>query len=216
MLFSGLILLVIGLAGCSLADAVTPTQAEVISPSQTPFIVKETVVVVITSTSAPATATPASVSATPKPDLPTATAKPSPTSLALLNIPIEGGDPQKMFYVTLVFPDYRPAATKSLWFRVYAHKPFTSKVDGEGIASVDFNIEDSNGDEVYSRQEKTAGYCAFGGGEPDCIIWDLAANQYKWPNGTKILSDTFTMRITVTANDNSIMNGKTEFNVKVP
>ena len=109
-----------------------------------------------------------------------------------------------------------PAATTSLVFRVYAHKPSSSTVDGEGIDSVDFYFLTSLGDEVYSRQEKQAGYCAFQGGEPDCNIWVFAEHNNEWPNGNKIVSDTYTLSIVVTAKDQSQMNGKTKFRIQLP
>lgn len=191
-------------------------------PSTTPQVVKETVLVVITAT-APATAPPVIPTPAVQPAK-TATAtpttrvvvRPSPTSLALLNIAIEGGDPNNMFAANLVFPDFKPAATTELWFRVFAHKPVSSKVDGEGIASVDFLILDSKGERVHYRQERQAGYCAFGGGEPDCTVLNFAASHYTWPDGKKIVSGVYTLQITATSKDDVAMFGKANFRIQVP
>jgi hypothetical protein len=170
-----------------------------------------------TSTPAATLTTPSSAS-TPIPNAPTATAvlQPSPTPLELLNVPIEGGDPSQKFYAVLVYPHYLPAATTSLWFRVYTHKPMQSKVDGEGIASVDFIFLDSEGSQVYEHQETTAGYCAFGGGEPDCVIWNFASSQDQWPDGTQITSGRYTLKVNITSKDNTDMFGETTFDILLP
>lgn len=141
---------------------------------------------------------------------------PSPTPLELLNVPIDGGDPSQKFYAVLVYPHYLPAATTSLWFRVYANKPLKSKVDGEGIATVDFVFLDSDGNQVYEHLEKTVGYCAFGGGEPDCVIWDFTSHINTWPNGAKMQSGTYTLKVNVLAKDDSNMFGETTFDILLP
>ena len=154
------------------------------------------------------TPSPIPVENTPQP-------KPSPTALALRTIPIEGGDPGNKFYAELVFPNEQVFISQ-LWFRVYAHKPVESKVDGEGIESVDFTIRNSKGVVVHIRKEKQAGYCAFGGGEPDCVIWDFAEHQYIWPDGDKIVSGTYTLNVLATSNDQVFMFSETQFTIQVP
>ncbi len=220
------VFLLTGLAACAIAPQ-----------DQPPFtqVVKETVLVIVTSTPAPETPTP---TGTPQltgadpiasPSLivtksPTSTPTPRPvpslTPLALLNVPIEGGDPNHKFYVMLVYPIYEPAATKSLWFRVYAHEPISSKVDGKNIANVTFSIQDSSGVEVYFREEKTAGYCAFGGGEPNCNAYDFASHNYTWdgPNGVKfkMKSGKFKIHIIATDVNQNVMFGDSTFSIQVP
>lgn len=210
-IFSALILIL--LAACSPA---LETQAP------TPQVIKETVLVVVTLTPAQDTATPQPTGAIPTgtPEAAatataTATRRPSPTPLLLLNVPIEGGDPNHAFFVQLVYPDYQPATT-SLWFRVYAHEPVSSKVDGQNIDSVEFTITDSNNVQVHYRKEKVAGYCAFGGGEPDCVVWDFASHNYTWPDGKKIKSGTFNLHINATDKDQFDMFGDIKFRIQVP
>jgi len=209
------------LAACSPA---VETQAPTVQ------VVKETVLVVVTPTPASDTAAPttnpqptgANLSGTPTP-ITTLTASatlrptlhPSPTPLLLLNVPIEGGDPNHAFYVLLVYPKDQPA-TNSLWFRVYAHEPVSSKVDGQNIDSVEFTITDSNNVQVHYRKEKTAGYCAFGGGEPNCVVLDFAKNNYTWPDGKKIKSGVFDLHINATDKDQFVMFGDIKFRIQVP
>lgn len=70
----------------------------------------------------------------------------------------------------------------ALVFRVSANDPTMGDRDGEGIAGVDMIILDSEGDEVYRKREDNAGYCAFGGGAPNCGVYNFASNGYRWPD----------------------------------
>jgi hypothetical protein len=205
------------LAACSLPSAPLGEPTATLSPpSATPLVVKETVLVVV-SPSPQATGTPvptaASATATPTKKV---VVPPTPTPLTLLNIPIEGGDSNNMFFARLVFPDFGPAAKTFLWFRVYAHKPVSSKIDGENIESVTFTILNSKDQTVHYREEKQAGYCAFGGGEPDCVVWNFAENHYTWPDGGKMVSGTYTIKILAVSKDNVDMFGEAKFTIQVP
>jgi hypothetical protein len=205
------LLLIFLMAAASIA-ACTPVATQV---------VQQTVVVVVTATPPPDSPTlePAQATETTAPQAtpqPTPPPKPSPTSLALVNIPIEGGDANNMFFARLIFPDYKPAAATSLVFQVVAYDPPEANNDGEGIDSVDFRIEDQDGNEVHHRIERTAHYCAFGGGEPDCTVWNFAQNNYKWPDGAKIESGTFTIFINVFSKDGVDMFGQADFRIQLP
>lgn len=221
--FGWLLILGLSLVACSAPPQVIPP---------TPVIVQQTVVVVITATPPPdsptltleptaaavptATDQPTVISVPPS-STPAPVIKPSPTALQLLNIPIEGGDSNHMFFARLVFPDYKPAATTSLVFQVYAHSPMNAAKDGEGITSVEFTIFDPDGNQVYDRIEKTAGYCAFGGGEPTCTVFDFAQNKYQWPNGgAKIVSGLYTIKVQAVSKDNVDMFGQTYIRIQVP
>ncbi len=220
--------LLVVLAACSILPG---------SQAPTSQVVKETVLVIVTSTPAPGTATPAAspqttgsgfaATGTPEPvstasltPTPRPTLRPSPTPLLLMNVPIEGGDPNHKFYVLLVYPIYQPAATSSLWFRVYAHEPSSSQVDGKNIDNVTFTIRDSNGSQVYFREEKVAGYCAFGGGEPDCTVYDFASHNFFWvsQDGTKVKMKTgkFDIHIIATDVNGNEMFGDGTFSIRVP
>ncbi len=54
--------------------------------------------------------------------------------------------------------------------------------DGDGIKRVTFTISDGSG-VVYQHAEGTAGYCIFGGGEPNCNPWTQANGQFYWGEG---------------------------------
>jgi hypothetical protein len=215
-LFLSVVLFTVGLTACNLNAPVPPNQEPGLSEGlqtspPTTLSLTETPTresANLQTPTSPSSPTLAQATSTPLPE-------PSPTPLALRNIPIEGGDPDNKFFAELVFPNEQ-VFTSRLWFRVYAHKPLESKVDGEGIEQVDFTIQNSAGEVVHSRTEKMAGYCAFGGGEPDCVIWDFREHQYQWPDGGKILSGTYTLNVQVQSTDSAFMFGDATFTIQVP
>ena len=73
---------------------------------------------------------------------------------------------------------------------------------GLGTVSLAFdNIainDDQSGELVQERTERTAGYCSFGGGEPDCDIWVFAEHDNQWPNGQAVADGTYTVNISIT------------------
>lgn len=73
----------------------------------------------------------------------------------------------------------------ALVFQVEAYDPDRGTSDGAGIDSVDLQIF-RNGQKVYERTERNAGYCAFSGGEPDCRIWVFADRKNQWPDDRPI------------------------------
>lgn len=94
-----------------------------------------------------------------------------------------------------------------LVFRVSANDPTMGGRDGDGIAGVDMIILDPEGDEVYRKRETDAGYCAFGGGTPNCTVYNFARNGYRWPdrNGERgepiRRGEQYTLRAAVDAED---------------
>ena len=65
------------------------------------------------------------------------------------------------------------------------HDQSDANVNGRGISKVSFEVfSDATGQSVYKHDEGTAGYCIFGGGEPDCRPWPQNANgRYTWGEG---------------------------------
>ena len=91
--------------------------------------------------------------------------------------------------------------TEALVFRVEAYDPAVGDWDGAGIRNVEMQIVGPDGAPVYARVENNAGYCAFSGGEPDCMIWDFAENGYYWPGGRLIRSGAHLLRARINAQD---------------
>ena len=72
------------------------------------------------------------------------------------------------------------------------------QTDGAGIESVTFTIRDENGNQVHERTERNAGYCVFGGGEPDCTVWRFSEHGNKWPGGAKLQPGVHDAQIVIT------------------
>lgn len=96
--------------------------------------------------------------------------------------------------------------TPSYFLRMYVfysedpNEKFKPSKDGRGIASVEFNLTSPDGGkQFYDRVEKNAGYCFFGGGEPDCNAWTMEGGQYVWKaGGHPVKSGKYALTITVT------------------
>ncbi|MEM7126520.1 MAG: VCBS repeat-containing protein [Chloroflexota bacterium] len=91
-----------------------------------------------------------------------------------------------------------------LAFQVHAHDAAIGENDGDGISFVNMIILDASGRVVYENVENFAGYCGFGGGQPDCTIWFFEANNYRWPEtngqlGESIRSGKYTLRSIINA-----------------
>ncbi|MBC8077898.1 MAG: hypothetical protein H7Y32_17610, partial [Chloroflexales bacterium] len=88
--------------------------------------------------------------------------------------------------------DLEVSFKSSVWFRILAYVPSGdgNDKDGAGIKEVRVAIvgpvAGGENDIVHERTEMNAAYCVFGGGEPDCSVWDFAANDNKWPGGEPV------------------------------
>ncbi len=135
------------------------------------------------------------------PPPPTPTLTPTPSLLAVTIVrPKEGED--------------QPATTE-LVFQAQTYDPSIGRRDGDGIAYVDMRILNSDGVEVHQRTERNAGYCAFGGGEPDCNVWGFAEHDYRWPNGEPIVSDDYTLEATAYARSGRTATVRTRIRIQL-
>ena len=91
-----------------------------------------------------------------------------------------------------------------LVFRVRAFDPTEGDDDGDGIDFVDMIILDENGDEVYRKRENDPGYCAFGGGAPNCAVYDFDDNDNSWPDGDPLDEGEHTLRARAQADDGRV------------
>jgi len=148
-----------------------------------------------TNTFAPPTSTPEQPTPTGAPPPPTPI-PPTPTPPIYANVPVDGGLGDLLGEVIL--PGVAPPApdplvfTSQIVFRVLVRDPQVGNQDGAGIDSVDFTILQVNPDgsevAVHARTERVSGYCAFGGGEPDCMVWVFAEHGNTWPDGSAVVS----------------------------
>lgn len=72
-------------------------------------------------------------------------------------------------------------------FRMDVRVLSAGNFEGAGIESVGFSI--SGNGVSYFREERTAGFCVFGGGEPVCNPWPKnALGQYTWGVGGPVVA----------------------------
>lgn len=98
----------------------------------------------------------------------------------------EGSDPDNLAYEADFNPQY--------FVRIRAHDTSVGDQDGDGIESVSFRVWRADDDPavdppLYERTEQTAGYCIFGGGEPQCNPWVLEDYLYKWNPGGELVEE---------------------------
>lgn len=85
--------------------------------------------------------------------------------------------------------------------------------DGAGIDTVNIKIY-YNGTLVHERTERVSGYCAFGGGEPDCNVFSLKDNS-QWPETHQPISNgRHTVAIFITTKSENTANWDWEFYIQ--
>lgn len=92
---------------------------------------------------------------------------------------------------------------------------FSAGKDGRGITSVEFIVTSLDEKvEYYKRTEGTAGYCIFGGGEPNCNPWIFENGQYKWnAGGNPVQAGSYLLTVIVTANDGEVGKWLIDINI---
>lgn len=87
------------------------------------------------------------------------------------------------------------AITDSLIFQIEAYDPFVGNRNGDGIDSVDMYLFESDGTLVYNTSELSGPYCFFGdqGENPVCNVWNISANANRWPDGSRVQNDAYTL-----------------------
>jgi hypothetical protein len=199
-------------------DTVQPTTTALPSPTLTlPTAAPTATTVVPPPTSVPTAAPPTAVPATVAPTIavPTATATRVSLPPSIENDAPGGSFPEdgSVFFNIIVDPVFL--------FRMDVRDLRFGDFEGAGIESVGFSI---SGNEVdYFREERTAGFCVFGGGEPTCNPWPTNEHgQYTWGvGGPVVLSGTYFVNMSVTAEQpdeefGGFWNWNFDFQVTVP
>jgi hypothetical protein len=152
----------------------------------------------------PATEAPAPPTDIPVP--PTAPPEPTEPPIAYTDVnfngnPVPGEEVGGKIQIAGTVPSDSvfPVVRSYVAVRVFARFPASAAGDGDGVKTVQIRIEsDETGETVQERTEQAAGYCSFGGGEPDCAVWVFAEHDNKWPNGQPITDGTYTVNISIT------------------
>jgi len=112
--------------------------------------------------------------------------------------------------------DTVPMVDQALVFQVAASLTGYGNRDGDGISHVDLKVFPAGGGSpVYERTEQNAAYCAFGGGEPDCNIWNFAENGNVWPSGEPIQPGRYILQATAYAVDGHTADLSTEIEIEL-
>jgi hypothetical protein len=192
--------------------AVPPTAVSTEQPTETP---------VPTNTPVPApTDTPP-----PPPPPPTAT----PILIAIL--PVDGSDGNQNLHNNhavkdgrnILLPGFSQAQVSEPMvfrdravFRVEVFDDDVGYTDGDGIKNVTFKIADESGNPVHERTENQAGYCVFGGGEPDCNVWVFAEHDYRWPDGAPIVNGAYSVETVINPENGEGVSWFWSFVVELP
>lgn len=209
-----------------------PTQEpESQAPTDTPAVVDFTAIAVDSpaDTPIPPTNTPVVVdfqpAATPTLEPPT------PTPVVVGFVPVDGDDGNDFLRSSfddnqgrvILLPGYSPEEIAipmvfrdRMVFQVEVFDTRAGLYDGAGIRDVTFTIEDEGGDVVYQHTEKRAGYCVFGGGEPDCnVLWFDQAG-YRWPDGGEIVNGDYLAKIDIQPEQDDGTQWRWRFVIDIP
>ncbi len=90
--------------------------------------------------------------------------------------------------------------------------------DGEGVKQVVFTVVDKKTkQQVYERTERNAGYCIFGGGEPNCNPWPVTNYAITWGDGGPAVVDgVYNVRMAAEGNNGESGNWNFDLTVDVP
>lgn len=103
-----------------------------------------------------------------------------------------------------------------LAIRVDARIPGGAAKNGDGIQNVQIVVFDNqSGDTVIDQTESTAGYCSFGGGEPDCVIWRFAEHDNRWPKGQPVVNGSYSVNVTINPKDGAYPTVQWNFQFEV-
>jgi hypothetical protein len=104
---------------------------------------------------------------------------------------------------------------------VFQVEVFDSRVgtyDGAGIKHVTFRIEpdDGSGQLLYEKREQHAGYCVFGGCEPDCWVLVFAETGNRWPApfDTEVFNGRYHARIDIKPKDGEATQWRWRFEIE--
>lgn len=175
---------------------------------------------------------PAALPPTPTP-MPTFTPlppAPTPTRPLYAVVPVDGDDGNLALRGSqpgndgrnILLPGFAPGSVTNpvvfgnrLVFRAEVFDTSRGHQDGDGISSVSFTIS-KDGNIVHERTEQTAAYCVFGGGEPDCDIWDFASHDYRWPDGQTVENGTHTVAIVIHPHQGEPAQWNWSFDIDLP
>jgi hypothetical protein len=157
---------------------------------------------------------------------------PSPTPVLVAVLPVDGGGADQLNIrnnnpvkdgrnVTL--PGFAPDEVSEpmvfrdrMVFQVEVSDRNVGTGDGEGINSVTFAVTDDRGEPVHFQEENNAGYCVFGGGEPDCNVLNFEESHFRWPGGDTLYPVLYSVSIDIQPYSGDTVNWLWSFRVELP
>ena len=106
-----------------------------------------------------------------------------------------------------------------LFFQANANDPSVGPNDGDGIATVKFEIFGPNGERVHRQTEQNSLFCAFGGGDngQECNHWVFSEHDNRWPNGTPLENGgTYRLVATFTSTSGQSSTQELTFTITLP
>lgn len=105
-------------------------------------------------------------------------------------------------------------------FRIVVADTRAGRQDGDGIDHVEYYVS-RDFEQVYFKRENDPGYCAFGGGAPDCATWTVQGGQNFWPGGgPEVQAGSYHVSILVFPSqptfDGEVWNWDFDFDLSVP
>ncbi len=173
------------------------------------------------------------VTAVPAPtDTPPPPPEPTEAPILIPVLPVDGGGDESPNLRNnrpvndgrnIAFPGFSQAQVSDpmvfrdrMVFQVEVFDAGVGSQDGDGIENVTFRITDPSGALVHERTENQAGYCVFGGGEPDCTVWVFAEHDYRWPDGEPMANGTHNVQATINPEDGDNVDWIWSFQVALP
>jgi uncharacterized protein YraI len=99
------------------------------------------------------------------------------------------------------------------YIEIYVYDPRVGTTDGDGIDRVEFTISCSN-DGEYSHTERTARFCAFGGGEPTCTWVSGAAGSVLPGSDCQLGGDNNNIQIDAFPKNDRLRRGNWNFDIQ--
>jgi|GEM_PF-924378 len=100
------------------------------------------------------------------------------------------------------------------YFELYVYDPHAGNNVGDGIDRVEFEISCPNGGR-YNRTEQAARYCSFSGGEPDCNVVRLRANENLPGSNCRVENGNYNIDITAFPHDRNRDRGNWNFDFTI-
>jgi len=105
-------------------------------------------------------------------------------------------------------------------FRILVADTRFGTQDGAGIDHVEYFVSNEF-EQIYFKRENDPGYCAFGGGVPNCATWTVQNGRNFWPGGgPEVQAGSYHVSILVfpgqPAFDGEVWNWDFDFNLSLP